>query len=54
MGGYAIDLLHRGEKNRVICLKGGNYVDFDIDEGLAMEKTINEYQFLISRLMSMY
>ena len=54
MGGYAIDLLHRGETNRVICLKGGNYVDFDIDEGLAMEKTINEYQFLISRLMSMY
>ncbi len=54
MGGYAIDLLHRGETNRVISLKGGNYVDFDIDEGLAMEKTINEYQFLISRLMSMY
>ena len=54
MGGYAVDLLHRGETNRVICLKGGSYVDFDIDEGLAMEKTIDEYQFLISRLMSMY
>lgn len=54
MGGYAIDLLHRGETNRVICLKGGNYVDVDIDEALAMEKTIDEYQFLISRLMAMY
>ena len=54
MGGYAIDLLHRGETNRVICYKNGKYVDFDIDEGLAMEKTIDEYQFLISRLMSVY
>jgi len=54
MGGYAIDLLHRGETNRVICYKDGKYVDFDIDEGLAMEKTIDEYQFLISRLMSVY
>ena len=54
MGGYAVDLLHRGETNRVISIKNGAYTDFDIDEGLAMEKTIDEYQFLISRLMSMY
>ena len=54
MGGYAIDLLHRGETNRVISIKNGVFTDFDIDEGLAMEKTIDEYQFLISRLMSMY
>ena len=54
MGGYAIDLLHRGETNRVISIKNGVFTDFDIDEGLAMEKTIDEYQFLISRLVSMY
>jgi 6-phosphofructokinase 1 len=54
MGGYAIDLLYRGETNRVICVNGGKYVDFDIDEALAMEKTIDGYQFLLSRLMSMY
>ena len=54
MGAYAVDLIFKGETNRVICYKGGNYVDFDINEGLAMKKTINEYQFLVSRLMSMY
>lgn len=54
MGAYAVDLLHRGETNRVICYREGKYVDMDIDEGLAMEKGIDEYQFLISRLMSVY
>lgn len=54
MAAMPLILLHRGETNRVICYKDGKYVDFDIDEGLAMEKTIDEYQFLISRLMSVY
>ena len=54
MGAYAVDLLHRGETNRVICYREGKYVDMDIDEGLAMEKGIDEDQFLISRLMSVY
>lgn len=54
MGAYAVDLLFRGATNRVICYKDGKYVDFDINEGLAMKKTIDEYQFLVSRLMSMY
>lgn len=54
MGAYGVDLLKRGETNRVICYKDGKYVDFDIDEGLSMEKGIDEYQLLISRLMSVY
>ena len=52
MGGYAIDLLHRGEKNRVICLKGGNYVDFDIDEALSMTKELDPFQLSVSRIMA--
>ncbi|MDD3220956.1 MAG: 6-phosphofructokinase [Clostridia bacterium] len=54
MGAYSVDLLLRGETNRVICYKDGKYVDYNIDEALAMEKGIDEYQFLISRLMSVY
>lgn len=54
MGAYAVDLLHRGETNRVIAYKAGQFTDFDVDEALAMTKTIDEYQFLVSRLMSMY
>ena len=54
MGAYAVDLLSGGATNRVIAYKAGQFTDFDIDEALAMKKTIDEYQFLISRLMDMY
>jgi len=54
MGAYAVDLLKRGATNRVIAHQNGNFVDFDIDEALAMKKGIDEYQFMISRLMVMY
>lgn len=54
MGAYAVDLLTRGATNRVIAYKNGTFTDFDIDEALAMTKGIDEYQFLISRLMVMY
>ena len=54
MGAYAVDLLSGGATNRVIAYKAGQFTDFDIDEALAMKKTIDEYQFLISRLMVMY
>jgi len=54
MGAYAVDLLKRGGTNRVIAHRNGNFVDFDIDEALAMKKGIDEYQFMISRLMVMY
>lgn len=40
MGAYAVDLLCKGESNRVVCFKEGDYVDFDIDEALAMKKEI--------------
>ena len=54
MGAYAVDLLSSGATNRVIAYKSGQFTDFDIDEALSMKKTIDEYQFLISRLMVMY
>ena len=54
MGAYAVDLLSGGATNRVIAYKAGQFTDFDIDEALAMKKTIDEYQFLISRLMVQY
>ncbi len=54
MGAYAVDLLHKGATKRLIAYKDGKFTDFDIDEGLAMTKTIDEYQFLVSRLMVQY
>lgn len=54
MGGYAVDLLFNGQTNRVICYRDGKYTDLDIDQALAMEKGIDEYQMLISRFMAFY
>lgn len=49
MGAYAVDLLRQGKSNRVVAYSKGEFVDFDIDEALAMEKDINPYMWEISR-----
>ncbi|MCI8991707.1 MAG: 6-phosphofructokinase [Eubacterium sp.] len=53
MGAYAVDLLCQGKSNRVIAYKNGEYVDFDIDEALAMQKGISDYQFQICKNLSL-
>ena len=52
MGAYAVDLLAEGKSNRIVAYKDGKFVDYDIDEALAMKKDINEYEFNISTLLS--
>lgn len=52
MGAYAVDLLLEGKTNRVVGYKNGEYTDFDINEALAMQKNISEYQFEVSRSLS--
>jgi len=52
MGAYAVDLLCEGKTNRVVGYKNGEYKDFDINEALAMEKSISEYQYEVSRSLS--
>ena len=52
MGAYAADILCAGKSNRVVAYKHGEFVDFDIEEALNMEKTINEYQYEICRKLS--
>ena len=52
MRAYAADILCAGKSNRVVAYKHGEFVDFDIEEALNMEKTINEYQYDICRKLS--
>lgn len=52
MGAYAVDLLCEGKSNRVVAFHAGEYVDYEIDEALAMKKDISEYQFTISQHMA--
>ena len=52
MGAYAVDLLCEGRTNRVVAYRHGDFVDFDIDEALSMEKSIPEYQFEVCSNLS--
>ena len=52
MGAYAVDLLLEGKTKRVVGYRNGEYVDFDINEALAMTKSIPEYQYEIARALS--
>lgn len=51
MGAYAADLLAEGKSNRVVAYTGGEIVDFDIEEALAMKKDISEYQYDVFKSM---
>ena len=52
MGAKAVDVLLEGKTKRVICYRNGEYVDMDINEALAMKKTISDYQFEVSYSLS--
>lgn len=52
MGAYAADILCEGKTNRIVGYKHGEFVDFDIEEALAMEKELPEYAYEVSRLLS--
>ena len=51
MGAKAVDLLCEGKSNRVVGYKHASWVDFDIDEALAMQKVIPEYEFETCRVL---
>ena len=51
MGAKAVQLLMEGKSNRVVAYKDGQYVDYDIQEALAMKKDLPEEDYAMSRLM---
>ena len=52
MGAYAVDCLCAGKSNRVVALKKNQVTDFDIDEALAMEKSVNDYEYDICNTLA--
>ena len=53
MGAMAVDLLIEGKSNRVVGYKHGQYVDFDINEALGMQKGIPVYQYEIAKELAL-
>ena len=52
MGAKAVDLLREGKTCRVVGYRHGEYVDFDINEALAMRKDVPEYQVEVCNSLS--
>ena len=48
MGAYAADIAAQGKRCRVVCYRGGEFTDLDIEEALVMSKALPEYQYNIS------
>ena len=53
MGAYAADILCEGRSNRVVGYQHGEFVDFDIEEALNMQKDISDYQYEVATVLAM-
>ena len=53
MGAYAADILCAGKTNRVVGYQHGEFLDFDIEEALGMQKGIPEYAYEVARILSL-
>ena len=52
MGQKAIDLLLEGKSNRVVCIKNGKINDIDVNEALAMKKTIEDESLELASMLA--
>ncbi len=52
LGTKAVELLCEGKSNRVVGYKGGEFVDYDIQEALSMEKGLDPYLFHITQKLT--
>ena len=52
MGYLGVELLMEGKTNRIVCTHDGGYVDIDIDEGLAMKKSIQQMEVNVLAAMT--
>lgn len=52
MGAKAVDLLCSGATNRIVAYRNGGFVDYDIEEALAMTKDIDQYIYDLHKRLS--
>ena len=52
MGALAVDLLVAGKRSRVVGYRHGEFVDFDINEALAMQKNVDSYMWEVCNSLS--
>ena len=52
MGYESVRLLAEGKTNRVVCVQGDTYVDYDITEALKMKKGLDEQTYTVMRALT--
>lgn len=52
MGARAVDLLVEGQTKRIVGYRDGHLVDYDIEEGLAMTKDVDQFMYDLSFRLS--
>jgi 6-phosphofructokinase 1 len=52
MGTLAVDLLAKGASNRVVGYREGKFVDYDIQEALAMTKDVDQFMYTMAKRLS--
>ena len=53
MGAYAIEILNRGGKNRIVAIKNDVLIDYDITEAINLENNkLDSFQYELSLLLS--
>lgn len=52
MGAHAAELLTKGESNKVVAYKNGEFTNFDIEEALSMDKDISQFLYYMSNKLS--
>jgi 6-phosphofructokinase 1 len=52
MGAKAVDLLAEGKSKRVVGFRDGKLVDYEVNEALAMKKTLDPYMWDVSQRLS--
>ncbi|NLK74548.1 MAG: 6-phosphofructokinase [Clostridiales bacterium] len=52
MGAKAVDLLSQGASNRIVAYEKGEFIDYDIEEALAMKKDIDQYMYELSKKLA--
>ena len=52
MGYLAVELLLAGKTNRIVCTNEGSFTDIDIDEGLSLERSIQDMEVNVLAAMT--
>ena len=52
MGGKAVEALNKGSRNRIVAFCNGEFVDFDFEKAMRMEKTPDTYLYTMSKKLS--